>query len=85
MFFSKSTNDMRQTMIKDLLGVSIIQHYEKYLALPSLVGRKKKGRASPILNNRFGRNCKDGRISFYHKQGEKFLSKQWLKLFPLIL
>ena len=42
LFFSKSTDDMRQTMIKDLLGVPIIHHYEKYLGLPSLVSRNKR-------------------------------------------
>ena len=31
-----------QTSIKNMLRVSVIQQYEKYLDLPSLVGRKKK-------------------------------------------
>ena len=30
-----------QTSIKNMLGVSVIQQYEKYLGLPSLVGHKK--------------------------------------------
>ena len=42
LFFSKSTDNMWQTLIKELLGVPIIHHYEKYLGLPSLVGRKKR-------------------------------------------
>ena len=42
LFFSKSTPKEMQTSIKDMLGVSVIQQYEKYLGLPSLVGRKKK-------------------------------------------
>ena len=29
-------------MIKDMLGVNIVRQYEKYLGLPSLVGRRKK-------------------------------------------
>ena len=42
LFFSKSTFEEMQTSIKNMLGVSVIQQYEKYLGLPSLVGQKKK-------------------------------------------
>ena len=42
LFFSKSTLEEMQTSIKNMLGVSVIQQFEKYLGLPSLVGRKKK-------------------------------------------
>ena len=41
-FFSKSTNVDTQITIQNLLGVNVVQHYEKYLGLPSLVGRNKK-------------------------------------------
>ena len=41
-FFSKSTNEDTQTTIQNLLGVNVVQHYEKYLGLPSLVDRNKK-------------------------------------------
>ena len=41
-FFSKSTNEESRQMIKDCLGVEEIRSYEKYLGLPSLVGRNKK-------------------------------------------
>ena len=41
-FFSKSTNEESRQMIKDCLGVEEIRSYEKYLRLPSLVGRNKK-------------------------------------------
>ncbi|XP_075665198.1 uncharacterized protein LOC142634829 [Castanea sativa] len=42
LFFSKSTNDDMKNRIKDMLGVEVVHHYEKYLGLPSLVGRNKK-------------------------------------------
>ena len=42
LFFNKSTLEEMQTSIKNMLRVSVIQQYEKYLGLPSLVGRKKK-------------------------------------------
>lgn len=41
-FFSKSTSQDMQMLIKDTIEVPIVQHYEKYLGLSSFVGRKKK-------------------------------------------
>ena len=42
LFFSRNTNEATQEAIKVSLGVPAIQHYEKYLGLPSFVGRNKK-------------------------------------------
>ena len=42
MFFSKSTPEGRKVEILDLLGVSEVREYEKYLGLPAVVGRNKK-------------------------------------------
>ena len=42
LFFSKSTSPDMQESIKQALGVSVVQQYEKYLGLPSFIGRKKK-------------------------------------------
>ena len=42
LFFSKSTSLDMQESIKQALGVPVIQQYEKYLGLPSFIGRKKK-------------------------------------------
>ena len=41
-FFSKSTLKITKQEIKDALGLQEIVQYEKYLGLPSLVGRRKK-------------------------------------------
>ena len=41
-FFSKAVNEVSRQLIKGILGVREIQHYEKYLGLPSLVGKGKK-------------------------------------------
>ena len=38
----KSTDEASRYLIKDCLGVEEIRSYEKYLGLPSLVGRNKK-------------------------------------------
>ena len=42
LFFSKNTHTDIKTSIKHALGVQEIMHYEKYLGLPSLVGKGKK-------------------------------------------
>ena len=42
LFFSKSTTTDARAQIKEALGVPEIMHYEKYLGLPSFVGRGKK-------------------------------------------
>ena len=39
-FFSHSTSEERRMMIKNTLGVEEVRSYEKYLGLPSLVGKK---------------------------------------------
>ena len=41
-FFSKATPDTLKQAIKTALGLQEITEYEKYLGLPSLVGRRKK-------------------------------------------
>jgi hypothetical protein len=41
LFFSKNTPQAMQEELKDILGVPSIQQYEKYLGLPSLVGKEK--------------------------------------------
>ena len=41
-FFSKSTPEGRKLEILNLLGVSEVREYEKYLGLPAVVGRNKK-------------------------------------------
>ena len=67
-FFSKLTNEDTQTTIQNLLGVNIVRHYEKYLGLPSFVGRKKKRKVSPISSSKCGREFKGGRVSYSVKQ-----------------
>ena len=41
-FFSKLTSEETREHIKHALGVLEIKQYEKYLGLPSLLGRRKK-------------------------------------------
>ena len=41
-FFSKFTSEDMRNHIKQALGVPEINQYEKYLGLPSFVGKRKK-------------------------------------------
>jgi hypothetical protein len=42
LFFSKSTPASKQTELLQLLGVPAVKEYEKYLGLPSFVGRSRR-------------------------------------------
>ena len=42
LFFSKNTDEQTQEANNVVLNVLAIQHYEKYLGLPSFIGREKK-------------------------------------------
>ena len=83
LFFSKSAKDDMKEEIKNVLGVNEIRSYEKYLGLPSLVGRAKK-QALIILRRECGGNYKGGRGSSFLKPVEKSLSKQLPKPFQLM-
>ena len=48
LFFSSNTDEATQEAIKGSLGLSVIQHYEKYLGLPSFIGRGKKASFTQI-------------------------------------
>ena len=41
LYFSRNTNEVTQEAIKVALDVLVIRHYEKYLGLPSFVGRNR--------------------------------------------
>ena len=43
LFFSNNTSFDTKEELKLLLGVPEIKEYERYLGLPTVVGRKKKG------------------------------------------
>ena len=66
LFFSKSTSEEVKHGIKAALGVLEILHYEKYLGLPSLVGKEKK-KVLTTLRRRFGENFKGGKQNYFHK------------------
>ena len=48
LFFSSNTPMDIQEIIKERFGAQVIKHHEKYLGLPSLVGRNKKNTFNSI-------------------------------------
>ena len=65
-FFSKSTTDVTRNQIKLALGVLEIIQYERYLGLPSLVGRNKKASFN-YIKDRVWKKLQVGRRNSYHK------------------
>ena len=48
LFFSSNTNPSVQEEIKQRFGAQVIRQHEKYLGLPSLVGRKRRNTFNDI-------------------------------------
>ena len=69
-FFSKLISEEIRQHLKQALRVPEIKQYEKYLGLPSFVGRKRKP-VSILLRRGFGGSCKGGRKNYSHKLGER--------------
>ena len=66
LFFSKSTPENVRLAIKGSLGLLEIAQYEKYLGLPSLIGREKK-RVLITSKKEYRENYKVMKGSYYHK------------------
>ena len=60
LFFSSNSDPLMQENIMNLLGVLATSHYEKYLGLPSFVG-KAKNKVSAIFESVFGIKFKVGK------------------------
>ena len=66
LFFSKSTSENVRLAIKGSLGLQELAQYEKYLRLPSLIGREKKGFLI-TSKKEYRENYKVVKGSYYHK------------------
>ena len=80
-FFSKSTNEDTQKTIQNLLGVNIVQHYEKYLGLPSFVGRKKK-ESSTYIKQQVWKRIQTWEGKLLNQAGRKILIKAVAQSLP---
>ena len=55
LFFSNSMTETTTNAIKDLLGVSEIKQYEKYLGLPTVVGKNRRASLNYIKDRVWGK------------------------------
>ena len=81
LFFSKSTKVDMQNRIKDMLGVMVVQQYEKYLGLSSLVGRNKKESFTHI-KQQIWKKLQGWESKLLSQAGREILIKLLLKLSP---
>lgn len=70
-FFNKNTFEAKREHIKQALGVPEIKQYEKYLGLPSFVGRRKKASFN-FIKEKVWRKMKGGRKNYYYKPEGRF-------------
>ena len=73
-FFSKNTSRETQEEVKDLFGAQIIQQHEKYLRLPSLVGRGSK-KAFNRIKDQVGRKIAGWKGKLLSNAGREILIK----------
>ena len=78
LFFSKAVTEANCQIIKGILGVREIHHYEKYLGLPSLT-RRRKTEALIILRRECGGSCKDGKENSFPKPEGRCLLRRSYK------
>ena len=69
LFFSSNTPMDIQEIIKERFGAQVIKHHEKYLGLPSLVGRNKKNTFNSI--NEKLKSLLVGKRSYCLRRGKK--------------
>ena len=77
-FFSKSTKWEVQEEVKEMFRFQIIQQHEKYLGLPSLVG-KGKMKAFNQIKGHVGRKIVRLKRKLLSRQDGKFSLRWWLK------
>ena len=74
LFFSKSVTEANRQIIKGILGVHEIRHYEKYLGLPSLIGKGKRASFN-YIKERVWRKLQGWEGKLLSQAGRKVLIK----------
>ena len=80
-FFSKGTTEERRRELKEFLGVNEIREYEKYLALPDVVGRNKKESLN-YIRERVWNKLQGWKERLLSKAGKKVLLKAVVQAIP---
>ena len=84
MFFSKATPDERKLEITDLLGVSEVREYEKYLGLPAMVGRNKKASLN-FIKERVWNKLQGWKEKLISQAGREVLLKAVVQAIPIFV
>ena len=80
-FFSKSTTDVTRNQIKLALGVLEIIQYERFLGLPSLVGRNKKASFN-YIKDRVWKKLQGWKEKLLSQAGREILIKIVVQAIP---
>ena len=80
-FFSKSTTSERKQHIKEALDVPEIRSYEKYLGLPSLIGRRKRASFN-YIKERVWRKLQGWEEKLFSQAGREILIKAVIQAIP---
>ena len=81
MFFSSNTPIDIQEIIKERFGAQVIKHHEKYLGLPSLVGRNKKNTFNSI-KDKLRKKLAGWKEKLLSKAGKEVLIKAVAQAIP---
>lgn len=81
LYFSSNTNHHEQTTIKNRLGVTITSKFEKYLGLPSFIGRAKKQSFS-YIRERIWRKIQGWKEKLLSQASREVLIKAVLQAMP---
>ena len=82
LFFSKAVTEANRQIIKSILGVHEIHHYEKYLGLPSLTGMGKKASFN-YLKERVWRKLQGWEGKLLSQAGREVLIKAAIQAIPM--
>ena len=81
LFFSKSVTEANRQIIKRILGVREIRHYEKYLGLPSLTGKGKRA-SFDYIKERVWRKLQGWEGKLLSQAGREVLIKAVIQAIP---
>jgi hypothetical protein len=80
-FFSRNTSEEKKDEISRLSGLSATQCYEKYLGLPTMVGRSKY-KAFKSIKDRVWSRLNDWKVKFLSQAGKEILIKAVVQAIP---